>query len=221
MLRGRLRDCLMPDGERERTSRTLRVCSLKKRCSQLRDPLLPILVVSALRRRICRRGAAVPRVVRGRVTDQTGAPVRARRRCGPHGATPASRARPRPIRLGGSRWPSSRSASTASTSPRQGFATYTRQAQLAVGQDLWLDVPLAVAIRQDVDVVGAVRPRGSRLGGAGHADRPAAGRRAAARRPQLPRARVAGAWHRRRRPRVRRARCAATSPSASTAGVKT
>ena len=33
-----------------------------------------------------------------------------------------------------------------------GFGTYTRQAQLTVGQDAWLDVMLAVNIRQDVDV---------------------------------------------------------------------
>jgi hypothetical protein len=33
-----------------------------------------------------------------------------------------------------------------------GYGTYTRQAQLAVGQDVWLDIPLAIAIRQDVDV---------------------------------------------------------------------
>jgi len=33
-----------------------------------------------------------------------------------------------------------------------GFAAYTRQAQLAVGQDVWLEVSLSVAVRQDVDV---------------------------------------------------------------------
>ena len=42
--------------------------------------------------------------------------------------------------------------STGSTSRRSRSGSVPRQAQLTVGQDLWLDVPLAVAIRQDVDV---------------------------------------------------------------------
>ena len=65
----------------------------------------------------------------------------------------------------------------------QGFAPYTRQAQLAVGQDLWLDVPLAVTMRQDVDVSAPFAPIDRDSAAMGTPDRPAAGRRAAARRP--------------------------------------
>ena len=41
---------------------------------------------------------------------------------------------------------------------QKGYGRYTRQAQLTVGLDLWLDIALAIAIRQDVDVAAPFVP---------------------------------------------------------------
>ena len=52
-----------------------------------------------------------------------------------------------------------------------GYRTYANRTELAVGQDLWLDVPLELAVAQAVEVTAPIRPDRSRLGGAGHARR--------------------------------------------------
>ena len=95
--------------------------------------------------------------VRGRVTDQAGAPL--------------ARASVRAARsdTGESRSVTTDEAGRFSLPELEvgeyrfaveltGYGTYTRQAQLAVGQDLWLDIPLAIAVQQDVDVVAPFVP---------------------------------------------------------------
>ena len=95
--------------------------------------------------------------VRGRVTDQAGAPL--------------ARASVRAARsdTGESRSVATDEAGRFSLPELEvgeyrfaveltGYGTYTRQAQLAVGQDLWLDIPLAIAVQQDVDVVAPFVP---------------------------------------------------------------
>ena len=157
--------------------------------------LIPLLVFAALLGASTAEAQTSRASVRGRVTDQSGTPVASASVRAARGDT------------GESRTATTNEAglfSLVELEPGEyrfdvttaGFAPYTRQAQLAVGQDLWLDVPLPVTMRQDVDVSAPFVPVERDSAAMAHADRPASGRRAAARRPQLPRARAAGAGHR-------------------------
>src|SRR4051812_9740797 len=113
--------------------------------------LVPIATLVALLTASPAESQSSRATVRGRVTDQAGAPV------------PSASVRVARGDTGESRTTTTNAAGLFSLPELEvgeyrfdvtttGFATYTRQAQLTVGQDLWLDVPLAVAIRQDVDV---------------------------------------------------------------------
>ena len=89
--------------------------------------------------------------VRGRVTDQAGSPVASASVRAARGDTGESRTTTT-NEAGLFSLPELEVGEYRFDVTTTGFATYTRQAQLAVGQDLWLDVPLALTIRQDVDV---------------------------------------------------------------------
>src|SRR5690349_24208340 len=113
--------------------------------------LIPLLVFAALLGASTAEAQTSRASVRGRVTDQSGMPV-------PSASVRAARGD-----TGESRTTTTNEAglfSLVELEPGEyrfdvtsaGFAPYTRQAQLAVGQDLWLDVPLPVSMRQDVDV---------------------------------------------------------------------
>ncbi|MEO7275675.1 MAG: TonB-dependent receptor [Vicinamibacterales bacterium] len=113
--------------------------------------LIPIAALLALLSPSLAESQSSRASVRGRVTDQAGAPV------------PSASVRVARGDTGESRTTTTNEAGLFALPELEvgeyrfditttGFAIYTRQAQLAVGQDLWLEVPLAVAIRQDVDV---------------------------------------------------------------------
>ncbi len=113
--------------------------------------LIPLLVFAALLGASTAEAQTSRASVRGRVTDQSGTPVASASVRAARGDT------------GESRTTTTNEAglfSLVELEPGEyrfdvttaGFAPYTRQAQLAVGQDLWLDVPLPVTMRQDVDV---------------------------------------------------------------------
>jgi len=119
--------------------------------------LIPLAVLVALLGASPAESQASRASVRGRVTDQSGAPV-------PSASVRAARGD-----TGESRTTTTNEDGLFSLAELEageyrfdvtttGFAPYTRQTQLAVGQDLWLDVPLAVTMRQDVDVSAPFAP---------------------------------------------------------------
>jgi hypothetical protein len=124
---------------------------------QIPTKLIPLLVLAM--------ALAVPAAwaqpsrgsVRGRVTDQAGAPLARATVRAARGDTGESRT---VTTDEGGRFalPELEVGEYRFDVTMTGFGTYTRQAQLTVSQDLWLDIPLAIAIRQDVDVSAPVVP---------------------------------------------------------------
>ena len=182
--------------------------------------LIPLLIASlALPRRPSGRSHRAASV-RGLVGDQSGLPVaRGERACG---ARRYRRVASRDDRRGGRFALAELESGTYRFDVTlAGYGAYTRQAQLAVGQDLWLDVPLAVAVRQDVDVSAPFVPIDRDSPALGTLIDRASGH--AACRSTAATFSSSRCWRRgrRRRRRDRRARCAATSPSPSTARART
>ena len=95
--------------------------------------------------------------VRGRVTDQAGAPLARASVRAARGDTGESRS-VTTDEAGRFSLPELEVGEYRFAVELTGYGTYTRQAQLAVGQDLWLDIPLAIAVQQDVDVVAPFVP---------------------------------------------------------------
>jgi hypothetical protein len=89
--------------------------------------------------------------VRGRVTDQAGTPIARATVRAARGDTGESRS-VTTDEAGRFSLPELEVGEYRFDVTLTGYGAYTRQAQLAVGQDLWLDIALAIAIRQDVDV---------------------------------------------------------------------
>jgi Carboxypeptidase regulatory-like domain/TonB dependent receptor-like, beta-barrel len=117
---------------------------------QMSNKLIPLLALSVV--------LATPALaqssrasVRGRVTDQAGAPLARAAVRAARGDTGESRS-VTTDESGRFSLPELEVGEYRFDVTLTGYGTYTRQAQLAVGQDVWLEIPLAIAIRQDVDV---------------------------------------------------------------------
>jgi hypothetical protein len=118
---------------------------------QILIKLLPCLTIAALLAAPCAWAQSSRASVRGLVTDQAGAPAAGAAVRVARGDTGESREAGTDAD-GRFSFPELEVGEYRIDVTLKGYGTYTRQAQLTVGLDLWLDVPLAVAVRQDVDV---------------------------------------------------------------------
>jgi hypothetical protein len=118
---------------------------------QMLIKLIPLLTISVALAAPAAWAQSSRASVRGRVTDQSGAPLMRAAVRAARGDTGESRTVTTDD-AGRFSLPELEVGQYRFDVTLTGYGTYTRQAQLAVGQDLWLDIPLAIAIRQDVDV---------------------------------------------------------------------
>jgi Carboxypeptidase regulatory-like domain len=118
---------------------------------QMTNKLIPLLALTFVLHALPALAQSPRGSVRGRVTDQAGAPLARATVRAARGDTGESRSATTD-EAGRFSLPELEVGEYRFEITLTGYGTSTRQAQLAVGQDLYLDVPLDIAIQQDVDV---------------------------------------------------------------------
>jgi hypothetical protein len=118
---------------------------------QMTNKLIPLLALTFVLHALPALAQSPRGSVRGRVTDQAGGPLARATVRAARGDTGESRSATTD-EAGRFSLPELEVGEYRFEITLTGYGTSTRQAQLAVDQDLYLDVPLGIAVQQDVDV---------------------------------------------------------------------